>query len=121
MGGALVGKELGGGFDEIGVEGTGQTFIRGEQDELDALLFATGQQWAGGCVFIAGGTVRQISHHLLEHGGIGAGGDDTVLRATQLGSRDHLHGLGDLLRVFDGADAPPDVYETWHVSSGMVL
>ena len=27
-------------------------------------------------------------------------------RTAQFGGRDHLHGLGDLLRVFHGADAP---------------
>ena len=118
LGGALVGKELGGGFDEIGVEGTGQTFIGGEQDELDAFLFAAGQERASRCVFIAGGTVCQVCHHPLEHGGIGAGGNDAILRAAQFGGRDHLHGLGDLLGVFDGADAPPDVYKTRHSGLG---
>jgi hypothetical protein len=40
--------------------------------------------------------------------------DHAILRAAQLGRRDHLHGLGDLLRVLDRADAPPDIDQARH-------
>src|SRR5271166_1132131 len=36
------------------------------------------------------------------------------LRTTQLGRRHHLHGLGDLARVFYAANAPPDVAYVRH-------
>ena len=37
-----------------------------------------------------------------------------LLRAAQFGRRDHFHGLGDLLRVLDRADAPPEIDQTRH-------
>jgi hypothetical protein len=37
--------------------------------------------------------------------------DDPVLRAAQLRRGHHLHGLRDLLRRLDGADAPAHVDE----------
>jgi hypothetical protein len=36
---------------------------------------------------------------------------DPFLGAAQSGRRNHLHGLGDLLRRFDRADAAPNVQE----------
>ncbi len=42
-----------------------------------------------------------------EHLRVGAGLHGAVLGAAQLGGRDHLHGLGDLPRVLDTADATP--------------
>src|SRR5213596_3634848 len=39
------------------------------------------------------------------------------LRAAQLRRRDHLHGLGDLLRVADRADPLPDRFEGRHYFS----
>ncbi len=52
------------------------------------------------------GDVRQ---HLAQHRRIRTGGQGAVLRAAQLRSRDHFHGLGDLLRVLDAAYAAPNV------------
>jgi len=45
-----------------------------------------------------------------------AGGESTLLRAAQLGRRDHLHGLGDLPRVFHAADATPEIEYVSHFS-----
>ena len=41
----------------------------------------------------------------------GAGGDDGLLRAPDLGGRHQLHGLRDLLRVLDGVDAGAELAE----------
>ena len=49
--------------------------------------------------------------------GIGARGLGRRLRAAQLGGRDHLHGLGDLLRRLGGGDADAHVLEAGHASS----
>ena len=45
---------------------------------------------------------------------VGAGEHGALLRATQLGRRDHLHGLGDLPRVLDTADATPKIEYVCH-------
>jgi hypothetical protein len=39
---------------------------------------------------------------------------NAVLRALQLGRRDHLHRFRDLLSFFDGIDFPSDGLEAWH-------
>ena len=44
---------------------------------------------------------------VAEHLGVRPRLHRAVLRAAQLGRRDHLHGLGDLPRVLHTADAPP--------------
>ena len=45
--------------------------------------------------------------HAGDHFGVGASRERALLGAAQLGRRDHLHGLGDLPRVFHAADATP--------------
>ena len=57
---------------------------------------------------------RQVRHdgrHPLREGARGLGGR---LRPAQLGGRDHLHGLGDLLRRLDGGDAVAEVFQCSH-------
>src|SRR2546428_8097909 len=44
-----------------------------------------------------------------------------LLGAAQLRRRDHLHGLGDLLRRFHGADAPPDIDQRRHLVRSNLL
>src|SRR6185369_10467717 len=58
---------------------------------------------------------------LLHPARVGTGREDGLLRAPQLGRRDHLHGLGDLLRVLHAADAAADVDEGRHGSLVTVL
>jgi len=52
----------------------------------------------------ARGDAVQDLHHLPR---VGSSGEDGLLGPAQLGRRDHLHGLGDLLRVLDRADPAP--------------
>jgi len=47
---------------------------------------------------------RELAHELGELAGVGARGEHPALGPLQLGRRDHLHGLGDLLGVLDRAD-----------------
>jgi hypothetical protein len=49
----------------------------------------------------------QRFQHAGDHPGVGPGRERPLLRAAELGRRDHLHGLGDLPRVFHAADATP--------------
>ena len=55
-----------------------------------------------------------LASSLRQHRRVGARGEHAVLRAAQLRRRDHLHGLGDLLRVLHRADAAPDVDQAGH-------
>nr|CAB3454443.1 unnamed protein product [Digitaria exilis] len=52
-----------------------------------------------------------VVEHLDEGLREGAGGDDGLLRAPDLGGGHELHGLGDLLRVADGVDAAAELAE----------
>ena len=49
------------------------------------------------------------------------GGDGTILRAAELGRRDHFHGLGDLLGGFHAPDAGFDVFHGYagHVRASL--
>ncbi len=49
------------------------------------------------------------------HARIGPRGQRPLLGAAQLGRRNHLHGLGDLPRVFHAADAPPEIEYVCHL------
>ena len=64
---------------------------------------------------------RQTLQQGLQLGGVGTRGHQPVLRAAQLGRRDHLHGLGDLLRRLDGTDPLVDDLDAgsghWSTSS----
>ena len=53
------------------------------------------------------GDARAVGQHAAQHTAVWTRPDDAILRAAQLGRRDHLHGLGDLPRVFHAADATP--------------
>ena len=49
------------------------------------------------------------AQHALHLDGVGTRAHDPLLRAAQLRRGDHLHRLGDLLRVLDRADAAPEI------------
>ena len=66
----------------------------------------------------AGGDVAEHAVHAL---GERARGFRRHLRAAQLGRRDHLHGLGDLLRRLGGGDANAHVLEGGHFFSVALL
>ena len=63
---------------------------------------------------LLGRGLRHIRQHALDDLGVRTRGDHAILRAAQLRRRDHLHGLGDLLRVLHRADAPADVDQAGH-------
>jgi len=58
----------------------------------------------------ARGCARNIGDHRGHLVRKGTGGFGRMLRAPQLRGRDHLHGLGDLLRRLGGGDTDPHVF-----------
>jgi len=101
-------------FDEVRIEGAGEAFVGAEYQQQDVVLLAAGEQ-----LVLAGQVVERrgrgyVGQHAAQHTAVWTRPDDAILRAAQLGRRDHLHGLGDLLRVLDRADAPPDVDQARH-------
>jgi hypothetical protein len=59
-----------------------------------------------------------VTEKLPHTTGVGARGDDSILRATEPRSGDHFHRLGDLLRALDTADASADFAKCCHCCSG---
>src|SRR5581483_10268477 len=60
-------------------------------------------------------TRRNGGEHLAQRGGVRPRREHPFLRAAQLRRGHHLHGLGDLLRVLDAADAAPDINCAGHI------
>src|ERR1019366_8396768 len=102
-------------LDEVGIEGAGQALVGGDEHQQDALFVAPGEEGVLGYGLVAGYGGGDVAEHLAQHRAVGARADGAILGAAQFRRRDHLHGLGDLLRVFDRADAPPDIDQTRHV------
>jgi hypothetical protein len=76
---------------------------------MHLILAGAGQQHRGAGRARRGGcNVGDHRVHLFRIGPRRFGG---ILRAAQLGGRDHLHGLGDLLRRLGGGDADPHVFK----------
>src|SRR3984893_7502536 len=57
------------------------------------------------------------SEHLAQRASVGPRRDGPVLRSAQTRGGDHLHRLGDLLRVLDRTQPPSDVDEGSHRSN----
>ena len=97
----------------VRVEGAAEPPVAGHDDDDHAPLLARGEQRMHG---------RRAEP--LPHGGeqvgdrlrVGPRADHPLLGAAQLRRRDHLHGLGDLLRALDRAQPAADVDEGSHVS-----
>ena len=67
-----------------------------------------------GLVVVEVGAADEGFEDVDEHLRVGAGGEGALLGAAQLGRRDHLHGLGDLPRVFYTADAAAEIEDVCH-------
>src|SRR6185369_2345700 len=104
------GDELIGDLENVGVESAGKSFVAAYDNQQHALLRPYDKQ-----------RVAQVARSLVEdvdaarqrledvgdHLCVWPGRERSLLRTTQLGRRDHLHGPGDLARVLHAADAPP--------------
>ncbi len=60
------------------------------------------------------GSASEFAKHLHHFVREGASGNDSILRTLELRRRDHLHGLGDLLRIFDRLKAATNVQKVRH-------
>ncbi len=102
------------GFEQVRVERAREARVAGKEDQVDALHLAHGKPrtFRSPIVGLRGG--RKIRQHFAHQIGVGTRRNDALLGAAQFRGRDHFHGLGDLLRVFHGADAPPQIDQTRH-------
>src|SRR5712692_58232 len=101
----VLGHVAGAGADVVDVERTGQPFVCGHEDHHCPRAFAPHQER----VLVLGGALAgrlQDLEHLL---GVRPRRQHRRLRAAQSRRGDHLHGLGDLLRVLDAVDPADDV------------
>ena len=105
--------ELLGGAHDVRVEGPAQSSVGGQSDHGHAahlvVLREEGEPF-GVHLDVAGHAGDELVHAYR----VGPGGLDALRRPTKSGRRHHLHGLGDLLRVLDGADPPLDISLTRH-------
>ena len=97
-------------FQQVSVERTAEAFVAGNQDHqrFAALSFQKVRMH----VFLH--AALEADEDFVQKVGIGATGSGGVLRLLHLGSRNHLHGPGDLSRIFDGFDAAADVAGAGH-------
>ena len=92
------------------VEGARQAALAGaDQQQVNLIAAGAGQQRrrAGR----TGGGAGDVGDHRDHFVGIGTCSFRGGLRAAQLRGRDHLHGLGDLLRRLGGGDADAHVFK----------
>src|ERR1700704_5036739 len=95
------------------IERAAQAALGGaHHQEMDVGSAGAGEQ--AGRRIAAGDGGRDVAQHLVHALRIGTRDLGGRLRAAQLGSRDHLHGLGDLLRRLGGGAAHPHVFEAGH-------
>jgi hypothetical protein len=97
--------------DQSRIVGPAQTSIRCDEHEpSSSWLLARSQQGMFHLAHGAGQAVKQLGQSV----GVGPSRDYRLLRPAQLRRRDHLHGLGDLLRVAHRGDALADGLEARH-------
>ena len=101
-------------LDQIGIESSRQSLVAGEEEQFDALLLTLGEKRIGADIGVALRGRGEIGQHFVEQLRVGTRGQHFLLRPAQLCRRDHLHGPGDLLRVLDRADSPPDIDQAGH-------
>ncbi len=99
----LLEHELLGGGDQVGIETAAQPAIGGHEHQFDFFDLFGDPEEGMGLRLHPGGHAGQ---HLPEGGGIRAKLFHPRLGPTQLGRRYHIHGLGDLLRLFNRRDLP---------------
>ena len=60
------------------------------------------------------GSIGQSTQNLNHLVSKWPGRNNSILRTLELRRRDHFHGLGDLLRVFNRLNTPADIQEIGH-------
>ncbi len=96
-------------LQDVGVESAGKPFVARDNDQQDILLLTGFEQRMPD---LSGFRINQLNaplqrlQHADQHLLVGPCVQRPFLGAAQFGRRDHLHGLGDLARVFHAADSP---------------
>ena len=108
-------------LENVGVEAACKSLVAADDHHQHPLLFADSKErmtQVAGLRIESIDAPRQRLQNAGDHLGVGTRGKRPLLRSAQLGRRDHLHGLGDLPRVFDATDAAPKIeYVCHNVSS----
>ena len=100
--------ERAGALDDVGVEAAAQPLVAGDDDDQRLAVrprLADRQQRMDRRIDAG----RDAGQHALHLRGVRPRVHDPLLRAAQLRRGDHLHRLGDLLRVLHRANAAPEV------------
>ena len=102
----LVDRELQRRLGDVGVEAAAQAAVGGDHDQQRARRQRIVVQQRVRRVVGARRQVVEDPEHFLR---VRTAAQNAFLRAAQLRGRDHLHGLRDLLRRLDRANAPTNV------------
>ena len=115
----LTGAEIGGEelFEEIRIQSAAEAFVTGDEQDERFVAFAFGEE--GMSAFL--GILLEVHEHLVQQLGVVTAVGGLVLRLFHLRSRDELHGLGDLGRVFDRFDSASDVASGRHGAESLGL
>jgi hypothetical protein len=95
---------------DIGIEGSTQSPVAGHNHDQHSVSRTSAKKGMHG-------RTDPMAHpfqHLPHPNGIRPRTEDSILRSFELGSRDHLHGLGDLLSVFDRTDFSSKALKACH-------
>ena len=107
---AVFGDEIRRRLEDVRVERARKSLVARNHHQQDALFRPREQQWMPYLACLRINDLRaalERFEHAGQHRRIGAGRNSPLLRAAQLGRRNHLHGFGDLPRVPHAADATP--------------
>ena len=109
---SAVSDRVHGGANGIRIERAAETAIGCDDDDQHVALCFVRREQRMGRDIDARGNRRQ---HFAQRSGVRPRAEDTFLCTAQLRGRDHLHRLGDLLRVFHAADPASNVDRAWHL------
>ncbi len=101
--------------EDIGDEGAAEAFVRRNKEDAAALDGAGSEEGVERGFGLGEAVLAvELQEHFGHELGVGAAMESEVLSALHFGSRDQLHGAGDLGRVFDGLDTATNVSKIGH-------
>ena len=103
--------------EQIGVQTTAQTAVRANYDEANRLRFALDHER----MFEIRIGFAQVANDVANTLRVGASSAHALLRFAHLARGHHLHGLGDLLSIFDTRDLNTYFFCTGHCGVAKVL
>jgi len=97
-------------LEDVRVEGAAETAVGGHADHPDPLRLADGKKG----MILRVDPQCQAVQHIHEFGRVRTEIFHPLLRRLEFRGGHHIHGLGDLLGLFYGADLPFDILECGH-------